>query len=332
MTHAITSSFRAAHTDPSNSSAPSARERQQFLADVLEGLGQEQKYLDCKYLYDRRGSQLFDRICELDEYYPTRTELSIMRQYASEMGACLGRAPVVVELGSGSSVKTRLLLASLSQPQAYLPVDISEEHLYQSAADLQREFPQLDIHPLVADFTERVDLPPGYRRPSTSCYFPGSTIGNLTASAAIELLTSIASLCGSKGGVLIGFDLVKDVAVLEQAYNDGKGITAAFNLNLLRRINRELGADFDLDQFAHVAYFDQQESRVEIYIESKVSQSVTLNGRQITFAPGERILTEYSHKYTLESFSGLAMRAGLEPVQWWMDSDQYFCVMYLRGL
>ena len=306
-----------------------ATPQQQFMDDALAGLTSDPKWLNCKNLYDARGSRLFDRICELEAYYPTRVESSIMRTHATEMGATLGAGAVVVELGSGSSTKTRLLLSHLKSPRAYLPVDISEQHLLDNSHKLQREYPQLDVQPVVADFTQKFELPQEYRLPTLSTYFPGSTIGNLEVPEAIQLLENTANLCGEQGGLLIGFDLVKEVKVLERAYNDEHGITAEFNLNLLRRMNRELDTDFIEEQFRHIAFFNASAARIEIYIESLVDQKVLLGEMEIHFRAGERMLTEYSHKYTLESFSDMALRSGLQVQRTWTDPRQYFAVMYL---
>lgn len=301
----------------------------QFLSDVYLGLNREQKYLHCKYLYDQRGSQLFDMICELDEYYPTRTEAQITRDNASAIAQSIGTDSVLVEYGSGSSHKTRLLLDQLENPRAYLPVDISEEHLFRTAEQLQGEYPALDIQPVVADFTEGFDLPSDYADGRVCVYFPGSTIGNLEPEDSLLLLENIAWQCGPEGSLLIGFDLEKSVDVLERAYDDSDGVTAEFNLNLLRRMNRELDADFDLDQFAHVAFYNTELSRIEIYLESLCSQSVTVGDEEFEFDEGERIRTEYSHKYTVEGFAEVAAQAGLCANRVWTDEADYFALMHL---
>ncbi len=301
----------------------------QFLEDVLCGLAADSKYLHCKYLYDQRGSKLFDMICELDEYYPTRVERQLTSQFAGEIGRCIGPGVVLVEYGSGSSTKTRVLLDHLSTPNAYLPVDISEDHLLDAARALQTEYPELDICPVVADFSGEFDLPARYADDRRCIYFPGSTIGNLEPAEAVLLLERIAWQVGTSGGLLVGFDLQKSVDVLELAYNDEAGVTAEFNLNLLQRINRELDGNFDLDQFAHVAYYNTNEHRIEIYIESLTEQTAQVAGESIPFSAGERICTEYSHKYTLDGFAELADQAGWVRKQSWTDADQYFGLMYL---
>lgn len=317
-------------TATSNSSADeSVANESSFLQDVQAGLSQKQKTLHCKYFYDERGSQLFDQICELDEYYPTRTELGIMTDQASSIAEHVGAKTVLVEYGSGSSTKTRLLLDHLEELKAYLPVDISGEHLHQTAENLREDYGDIEIHPIVADFTVPFDLPEPHDSGRTTVYFPGSTIGNLRSDDAITLLSSIADQCGTDGGLLIGFDLAKDENVLQAAYDDASGVTAEFNLNLLHRINKELDADFDVDQFGHLVLFNREESRIEIYIESLETQTVNVGGEQFHFEQGERIFTEYSHKYRVEQFVAMAESAGLKMEKLWTDSNEYFAVMHL---
>lgn len=303
-----------------------------FLCDVLDGLRQQPKQLPCKYFYDQRGSRLFDRICEQDEYYLTRTELKIMRQFAGEMAAKLGPDVMLVELGSGSSVKTRELLRHLIEPSAYVPVDISREHLQESADRVSQRFPTIEVLPVCADFAAPFRLPTPVKKVRRRVvYFPGSTIGNFTTDAALDLLRQIAEVCGpGAGGLLIGIDLQKDVSILEAAYNDAQGVTAEFNLNLLRRINRELDADFDLQQFEHLAYYDDQADRVEIYLTSTTNQTATIGDEVFEFCEGEPIHTENSHKYTVEGFAELAAETGFEFDACWTDSQQLFAVLWLR--
>jgi L-histidine N-alpha-methyltransferase len=298
-----------------------------FLADALAGLWQARKTLPCKYFYDAAGSALFDAICETPEYYPTRCELSIMRAYSTDMGERLGRGCLVVEYGSGSGVKTRWLLKHLSRPSAYVPVDISADHLHRSAAELAKRFPDIEVHPVAADFTRPFELPPvatDIKRKVV--YFPGSTIGNFTPAEAQQLLAGMAELCGPGGALLIGVDLKKDVAVLDAAYNDAAGVTAAFNRNLLARMNRELGADFDPDAFDHRAIYNHELGRVEMHLVSRREQSVRLGGDVIRFAAGETIHTENSHKYTVGEFGAMAARAGFAPAGLWTDPRQWFSV------
>jgi dimethylhistidine N-methyltransferase len=305
--------------------------RRRMLRDVLRGLARRHKRISCKYLYDRRGSRLFDEICELPEYYPTRTETAITETYVEEMVRCVGPRCMFIEYGSGSSTKTRLLLDRLPCPAAYVPVDISREHLRFSADQLRTYYPDLDVLPVCADFTHRFELPSS-RRPVERrvVYFPGSTIGNFTRPRAVRLLRGIASLCGAGGGLLIGVDLIKNPAVLRAAYNDSRGVTARFNLNLLARFNRELGADFQIDQFRHRAIYNEQRGRVEIYLVSLVDQTVALAGRQIRFSRGERIHTENSHKYDLAGFEALAGEAGMHVERVWIDSARWFSVQALK--
>ncbi|MEZ6088619.1 MAG: L-histidine N(alpha)-methyltransferase [Pirellulaceae bacterium] len=327
-----------------------------FRRDVLQGLSQSKRQLPCKYFYDRRGSLLFDQICELPEYYPTRTEAGIMADNVDAIARRIGSDAVIVEYGSGSSTKTRLLLDHLVQPHAYVPVDISREHLLQTANKLREDYPHIDIHPVVADFTAPFSLPhpfrrtikrrtggsdalhsessPGVASDSASCntvYFPGSTIGNLEPDAAVVLLQSIADQCQPGGGLLIGFDLKKNPDILQAAYDDSQGVTAQFNLNLLHRMNRELDAEVDVDQFRHVAVYNDAMSRIEIYIESCIDQSVRIENSTFQFDAGDRILTEYSHKYDIETFTSMAELAGLVPDEVWTDADDYFAIMHLSA-
>jgi dimethylhistidine N-methyltransferase len=301
-----------------------------FLGEVLHGLSQPRKTLPCKFFYDERGSQLFDAICELPEYYPTRTELSIMQAHVAEMAQCLGNSCMVVEFGSGSGIKTRVLLDHLSQPVAYIPVDISRECLRNSAAMLQARYALLRVLPVCADYTQFFTLPeveiPFAR---SAAYFPGSTIGNFTVGEAREFLCRVAELCGPGGGLLIGVDLKKETRILEAAYNDAQGVTAAFNLNVLRRINQELGGDVQLDQFEHRAVYNKSEGRIEMHLVSVCEQTLRVDNRDFHFRTGETILTEYSHKYSLDDFARLASLSGWTVQQVWTDEEQMFSVQYL---
>jgi dimethylhistidine N-methyltransferase len=303
----------------------------QFREDVLAGLALPRKELPCKYFYDARGSMLFDAICELPEYYLTRTELAIMRRHAGEMAEALGPGCLLIEYGSGSGVKTPLLLQRLRGPTGYVPVDISREHLLVSAAKLAERFESLQICPAWADFTAPFVLPatskPAQRR---AVYFPGSTIGNFGPEQAIGLMAGIAALCGPGGALLVGVDLRKSAEVLEPAYNDAAAVTAAFNLNLLARINRELGADFALTEFSHRAPFNDLQSRIEMHLVSSQRQTVHLGGSSIRFRTGESILTECSYKYSRGAFQALAAAAGLEVRQVWTDPAELFSVQYLE--
>jgi uncharacterized SAM-dependent methyltransferase len=324
-----------------------------FRDDVLKGLSRSPKEIPSKYFYDARGSALFDRICELPEYYLTRTEISIMRQCAGSMAEALGPHCLLVEYGSGSSVKTPILIEALRHPAGYVPVDISREHLFSSANRLARRFPDLNINPVWADFTQPFELPHanpetfrgGFEtRGSTSetlvlrgfettsrtvVYFPGSTIGNLTPEEAVQLMKDIAHLVGSGGALLIGVDVRKPAEIVEPAYNDRAGVTAAFNLNLLVRINRELNGNFDLGSFEHRAFFDEVHSRIEMHLVSKRKQTVRIGRVAFAFNDGEGTRTEYSHKYCPEHFAQLAKLAGLEVRKVWMDEQRLFSVQYL---
>ena len=300
-----------------------------FLADVLEGLTGPEKSIPCKYLYDERGSRLFDGICGLEEYYPTRTEMEILRRNIIEIADCAGPACQVVEPGSGSGTKTKFLLDHLEDLHSYVPVDISRRHLARAAEDLARKFRKLRVTPVCADFTQPFEIaesPPehGHRL----IFFPGSTIGNFMPHRAGEILALLAEVAGPRGALLIGVDLPKDQEVLERAYNDSKGITAAFNLNLLARINRELGADFDLSGFEHHAVFNSQESRIEMYLVSLRRQTVTIAEEEIEFQAGQAICTEWSYKHDLSVFEELASYAGWKRQQVWTDDRDWFSVQY----
>ena len=301
-----------------------------FRSEVLTGLQSFEKTLPCKYFYDQRGSQLFDQICDLPEYYPTRTEAGIMRDHVQEMAALFGPDCLLIEYGSGSSTKTRILLDHLPRLAGYVPMDISREHLHRTAAGLADAYPHLDILPLCADYTAEFDLPAA-RRPvrSRAVYFPGSTIGNFHRDQAETFLNRIAQVCESGGGLLIGVDLKKPAHILEPAYDDAKGVTAAFNLNLLRRINEELGADFVLGQFAHRAFYNALAGRIEMHLMSRRPQTVHLGGAAIAFEEEETILTECSYKYSLPDFAALASAAGFMVRKVWTDPEQKFSVQYL---
>ncbi len=299
-----------------------------FRADVIAGLSRPQKRLSAKYFYDAAGSQLFDRITELDEYYPTRTELGIMRKHAAAMAGCCGPRCLLIELGAGSLVKARLLLDRLDRPAGFVPVDVSGEHLDVAARQLARDYPKLPIAPVTADFTGDFPLPtiPAARR---VVYFPGSTLGNFEPAEADALLRRIAALVGPGGGLLLGVDLRKDVAVLERAYDDRLGVTAAFNLNLLTRMNRELDADFDLGEFEHSALYNPSRSRVEMHLRSRIDQRVSVGGAAFDFRAGETIHTENSHKYDVRELTARALGCGLRVEAVWTDPRDYFAVLSL---
>jgi dimethylhistidine N-methyltransferase len=311
---------------PSSSSAAAL-----FLREVLHGLSQPRKRLPCKYFYDRTGCELFERICTLPEYYPTRCELDILQHHGDSIAACLGARVALIEFGSGSSRKTRRLLDCLSEPAAYLPVDINGEQVRQSARQLAELHPQLAVHPIEADFTQPFDvpaLPPSARR---VVYFSGSTIGNFETEAVRALLAGIAQLCGPEGGLLLAVDLKKDPRLLHAAYNDRLGVTATFNLNLLARINRELDADFALDRYDHYAFYNPIPGRIEMHLISRTSQTIRVGPDAFTVAGGESICTEYSYKYSLDDCHRLARETGMRLSQVWLDSDELFSVQYWRS-
>jgi dimethylhistidine N-methyltransferase len=302
----------------------------QFRAEVLKGLRARPKELPCKFFYDEAGSALFERITELDEYYLTRTEVAIMRRHALEMAALLGRRCLLIEYGSGSSAKTRLLLDALSDPAGYVPVDVSEAYLLDSARKLSGDYPHIEVLPVCADFCKPLQLPaPRKLAARRVVYFPGSTIGNFNRPETIALLRHTAALCGPGGGLLLGADLRKDERVLEAAYNDAQGVTAAFNRNLLERINQELRGDFDPGRFSHHAVFNARESRIEMYLVSTEAQTAHVAGERFFFAPGEPIRTEISCKYGLDDLQDLAGASGFVIERTWLDERQYFSVNYL---
>jgi dimethylhistidine N-methyltransferase len=299
------------------------------LEQIVEGLRRPEKMISPKYFYDERGSQLFDRITHLPEYYPTETELGIMRDNIEEIAGAVGTRASLIELGSGSGRKTRILLEHLVDLAAYVPVDISEDHLLASARRRQAEFPNIEVLPVVADFTRPFELPTPAEAPRRNIvYFPGSTIGNFTHDEAIELLAVMHAEAGNRGAVLIGVDLQKDPEIIERAYNDSAGVTAAFNLNMLRHLNREFGADFRLDAFSHSAEYNPVEGRIELRLVSAESQAVSIGDAEILIEKDEAILTEYSHKYTLDGFAAMAERVGLRVASVWMDAEQLFSVQY----
>lgn len=296
---------------------------------VLDGLQREPKSIPSKFFYDERGSKLFEAICELDEYYLTDTEIGIMCDNIEAIVQALGPNVRLVEYGSGSSRKTRILLDHLPDLAGYVPIDISREHLMEAAEQLAHAYPEVPILPVCADYTSTFELPePDRPVARTVVYYPGSTIGNFTREAARDFLQHIAEVIGPEGGLLVGVDLQKDPDVLHAAYNDTKGITAAFNKNLLWRINRELGARFDPDRFRHEALYNEGEGRIEMYLVSETDQRVTVADMEISFRAGEAICTEYSHKYTLEGFAELAASAGLSVQQVWTDEQSFFSVQY----
>ena len=298
-----------------------------FAASVLDGLSRQPKSLDPKWFYDARGSALFDAICELEEYYPTRTEAAILRASAHQIAPLIGPGTILFEPGAGSATKTRLLLDALEAPLAYVPADISAEHLNGTVVSLRRDYPGLRVEPAPLDFTAPITLPPVLSDAAPiTVFFPGSTIGNFATAAARALMARFRTETHARR-LLIGVDLVKDPARLVKAYDDRDGVTAAFNLNLLVRINRELNGDIDIDAFRHVALFNTAASRIEMHLESLKDQTATIAGHRIAFAAGERICTEHSHKYTIDGFGALAGAAGWTAGAHWTDPEALFAVM-----
>jgi uncharacterized SAM-dependent methyltransferase len=324
-----------------------------LIVDVLRGLRETPKRLSPTWFYDERGSQLFDEICELPEYYITRTETSVLQRNAAQIAACIGANALLVELGSGASTKTRLLLDQLPDLAAYVPVDISRTHLVAAAQRIATSYPGLEVLPACADFTKAFTLPKPTRTPSrVVVFFPGSTIGNFDPPAAIELMQVMRRITtppgamtgaqrrksreapmarrGTAGGLVIGFDLEKDPRVLERAYDDSAGVTAEFNLNVLRRLNSDAGANFDLQAFRHQAVWVPEAHRIEMRLVSTVSQTVKIAGESILFAADEPLITEHCHKYTPDLFTSLAGAAGWTARRTWADDREYFNVQYLE--
>lgn len=302
-----------------------------FLSEVIYGLSQIRKSLPCKFLYDEEGSRLFSEICKLEEYYLTRVENQLLQDNIFEIAGLIGSSCRLVEFGSGTSTKTRHLLAHLSELSSYVPIDISGAQLRESADHLAREFPNLKICPVEGDYCEISELPgTNPEAGKTVGFFPGSTIGNFQPDEAVRFLGNIASICGIDGGLLIGVDRKKDRRILEPAYNDRKGVTARFNLNILARANRELGADFDLKSFFHRAPYNESLGRIEMQLVSTCRQTVHVDSRNFSIEEGEVIRTEYSYKYTVPGFAGLASKAGFELVKSWEDQNHLFSVLFLR--
>jgi L-histidine N-alpha-methyltransferase len=313
---------------------PAARQREPELVrmreEVWAGLAAPRKTLPCKWLYDARGSALFERICELPEYYPTRTELGILEAHAGEMAERMGARCLLVEYGSGSSRKTRLLLDRLVEPAGYVPIDISRAALAASARALAAAYPALEVLPVCGDYARPIELPRP-RRPAARrvVFFPGSTIGNFTPPEAERFLARMAQVAGADGGILIGADLRKERALLEAAYDDAAGVTAAFDLNLLERLNRELAADFPIERFRHRSVWNEPEGRVEMHLVSLDAREVAVAGRRFAFAAGETIHTENSYKYTLDGFARIARAAGLAVQRVWTDPSAWFSLQWL---
>jgi dimethylhistidine N-methyltransferase len=301
-----------------------------FRDEVIDGLSRSPKVLSSKLLYDKRGSELFERICELPEYYPTRTETGILERDAQEIAELCGESCFLIELGSGSSTKTRILLDHLKHPAGYMPVDIARDQLLAAADSIARDYPQLKVTPVCADYTSAFAAPLARHAGRNVVFFPGSTIGNFEPHEAATFLGQFAGSGERRDSMIVGVDLRKSSAILEPAYNDSQGVTAEFNLNLLRRINRELGADIRVDLFRHEAIYNEPAGRIEMHLVSLADQICHVAGAAIQFRSGERVTTEYSYKYSIEGFADIARSAGLMTRRIWTDDQNRFAVFCLE--
>ena len=298
--------------------------------EVVDGLSNIPKRIPPKYFYDSRGSMLFEKICKLPEYYATRTEINILKIHAGEISELIGPNCLLIELGSGNSTKVRLLLDTL-RPVTYMPVDISKDHLLESANSLARDYPWLDVRAACMDITQAIHIPFSLDDSKKVVFYPGSSIGNFEPREAIEILATIAGLLHPRGDLIIGVDLKKDPEILHAAYNDTRGITEEFNKNVFIRINRELEADFQVENFDHKAFYNEEKGRVEMHLVSKSDQVVTINGFKSSIKKGEQIHTENSYKYRVDEFIAMAGMAGLDHVRTWTDNDGLFSVHYFRS-
>ncbi|MBU1212937.1 MAG: L-histidine N(alpha)-methyltransferase [Alphaproteobacteria bacterium] len=302
----------------------------EFARALLIGLRAPEKSIPCRFLYDARGSELFEDITQLPEYYPTRTETAILEACASEIRDATPAGSLLVEFGSGSSTKTEILLSALDRLSGYVAIDISPSALDEAAKRLSTRFPDLRIFPVVGDFSRPLDFPAQFDAVPRIGFFPGSTIGNLVPEAAVDLLANMGRILGPGSRLIVGADLRKDRDVLLAAYNDAQGVTAAFNLNILARANRDLRAKFDLDQFEHLATYDDDNGRIDMHLVSRADQVATVLGHDIAFEKGERIHTEHSHKYDIAGFQNLAIRAGWTPQRVWSDNAKLFSIHELH--
>jgi dimethylhistidine N-methyltransferase len=305
--------------------------RDAFHRDVIAGLSATSKTLPCKWFYDVRGSELFEEITRLDEYYPTRTELALLNDIAGDLGAALPARAWVVEFGSGSSRKSDLFLNALANPCGYVPIDVAGDYLEAAASALSDRLPHLDVIPVVGDFTAEIPLPPALAGAPAVGFFPGSTIGNFEPPQAARFLARARRMLGDGAHMVVGVDLKKDLDVLLPAYDDAKGVTADFNLNLLERINRELDGGFDRARFAHRVRYDEDEGRVEMHLESTVDQTVRIDGHAFDFRAGETIHTENSYKYAVDDFHRVAGGAGWRALRHWTDADDLFSIHLLAA-
>lgn len=302
-----------------------------FLSEVLSGLGNTPRAIPAKYLYDQKGSMLFDKICELPEYYPTRTETRIFRDNADDIAGQMEEGCILIELGSGSSEKVRVLFESF-RPNQYLGVDISKEFLLEATRNLANDYPWLEVHAVCADFSRQLSLPAHCSSGPMVAFYPGSSIGNFHPDEAIALMQQIHRLVGAGNKLLVGVDLKKDEQIMQAAYNDKAGVTAAFNLNLLHRINRELDADIDTEKFQHEAFYNPSEGRVEMHLVSTTNQVFKIGERKFTLALGDSIHTESSYKYSLQGFERLAEQSGFRVKKVWTDENDYFSAQLLTAI
>ena len=300
--------------------------------ELLDGLFAEQKYINPKFFYDEMGSQLFEKIMQLPEYYPSRTEIALLKRYQNEIAEALGEHKVLIEPGAGNCEKVQYILPAL-KPECYVPIDISADFLFESASNLQTKFPHVHIHAVADDMKAKVDVPEKFEHNDKVVFYPGSTIGNYKPSQALEFLKHIRDLVGKEGGLLIGVDLQKNKEVLDAAYNDKEGVTALFNLNVLNHVNKLLDSQIKVDLFEHVAFYNEEQCRIEMHLECKADHQCHIEEfGQVNFFESERIHTEYSYKYTIESFSQLAAQAGLKLENYWVDDNQLFSVQYYVAL
>jgi dimethylhistidine N-methyltransferase len=299
--------------------------------ELASGLSAALAHISPKYFYDRLGSVLFEAICELPEYYPTRTEAAIFAQHAGDMAQVIGTDCVLIDLGAGNCVKAASLFPKL-HPVQYVPIDISGAHLKDAVSRLQQRFPHIEMTALEADFSAELHLPDEVRHENRLFFYPGSSIGNFEPGAALQFLRQLRAACEKNSGLLIGVDLVKPHALLNAAYDDELGVTGAFNLNMLRHVNQLLGSNFDLPQWQHVAFFNAAQSRIEMHLQARCTQTVSWLGGQREFAAGERIHTESSYKYTVLAFLNLLEEAGFGRAKYWTDQNQWFAVFHARAL
>lgn len=321
--------MKTSRANPANN-RPTAFQ-QEFLTDVINGLSKNPKSLPSKYFYDETGSQLFARIGGLEEYYLTRVELQLLAAIRDELAAWIGPKAAIIEPGAGAGIKIQTLLDRLESPALYAPLDLSEDYLRNSAKNVQRRFPWLSILPLIGDFTAAMRWPIPHRINRRIVFFPGSTLGNFETEDAVSFLKNMRVLMGDQGALILGVDMLKPVAMLEAAYDDRQGLTDAFNKNMLVRINNELGANFDPERFRHIAFFNDKACRIEMHLESRVEQDVKIDGHRFNLKKYERIHTENSHKFTLESIHDLAGRAGLMCRKHWLDDQKLFSIHVLEA-